>query len=162
MQDVERSDFFCVLITTGRNILNSEHLYFSKIVLAYACIREVLKKTKVTQKLKFKDDENTNLNSASESKDRNAAKTTDWNGKAGFMKPATYDASLRGAAQGVLGNLQGREKHEYPKLADALQSRFSPINQTELYWMTLKDRKLKPNESLLELGESVRRLTHLA
>ena len=71
-------------------------------------------------------------------------------------------ATLRGAAQGVLGNLQTAEKHDFEKLVAALESRFSPVNQTELYRATLRDRKLKSSETLPELGESIRRLTHLA
>ena len=44
--------------------------------------------------------------------------------------------SLRGQAQGVFGNL-GPEKHDYRDLVIALEERFAPPNQTELYRVQL-------------------------
>ena len=69
--------------------------------------------------------------------------------------------SLRGQAQGVFGNLLSRT-HDYSELAKALQERFAPPNQTELYRVQLRERRQKATESLSELGQDIRRLTNLA
>jgi hypothetical protein len=71
-------------------------------------------------------------------------------------------ASLRGQAQTVLGNVRPDSKRTYRELSDALESRFAPANQTELYRAMLREKRQKPQESLPELGESIRRLAHLA
>ncbi|XP_060590432.1 uncharacterized protein LOC132745500 [Ruditapes philippinarum] len=109
-----------------------------------------------------------------------------------FMKPATYDGtcewtnykahfdacatlngwnenekglylsvSLRGQALGVFGNLTTKT-HNYEELVRALEDRFSPRNQTELYRVQLRDRHQKATESMSELGQDVRRLANLA
>jgi hypothetical protein len=41
--------------------------------------------------------------------------------------------SLRGQAQGVLGNLPLELSQDYKELVKSLEERFSPSNQTELY-----------------------------
>ena len=69
--------------------------------------------------------------------------------------------SLRGQAQGVFGNLSSKS-NDYKELSNALQERFAPPNQTELYRVQLKERKQKATESLSELGQDVWRLTNLA
>ena len=46
--------------------------------------------------------------------------------------------------------------------SEALEARFAPFNQTELYRAMLRERRRKPSETLPELGESIKRLTHLA
>ena len=69
--------------------------------------------------------------------------------------------SLRGQAQGVFGNLSSKS-NDYTELSNALQERFAPPNQTELYRVQLKERKQKATESLSELGQDVWRLTNLA
>ena len=50
--------------------------------------------------------------------------------------------SLRGQAQGVFGNLSSKS-NDYKDLSNALQERFAPSNQTELYRVQLKERKQK-------------------
>ena len=69
--------------------------------------------------------------------------------------------SLRGQAQGVFGNLSSKS-NDYKELSTALQERFAPPNQTELYRVQLKERRQKATESLTELGQDVWRLTNLA
>ncbi|XP_056006949.1 uncharacterized protein LOC130050723 [Ostrea edulis] len=71
-------------------------------------------------------------------------------------------ASLRGQAQGVLGNQPRDERQSYQKLVKALQDRFAPVNQTELYRAQLRERRQKASESLPEMGQDVRRLVNLA
>jgi hypothetical protein len=44
----------------------------------------------------------------------------------------------------------------------ALEERFAPPNQTELYRVQLTERRQKPAESLPELGQAIRRLVNLA
>ena len=44
----------------------------------------------------------------------------------------------------------------------ALEERFAPPNQTELYRAQLRERRQKASESLSELGQDIRRLTNLA
>ena len=69
--------------------------------------------------------------------------------------------SLRGQAQGVLGNLS-EQSNNFKALSTALQERFAPPNQTELYRCQLRDRRQKASESLAELAQDIRRLTNLA
>jgi hypothetical protein len=70
-------------------------------------------------------------------------------------------ASLRGQAQGVLGDLPG-DSSDYRYLVQALEERFAPPNQTELYRVQLRNRRIRVVETIPELGQSVRRLTNLA
>ena len=69
--------------------------------------------------------------------------------------------SLRGQAQGVFGNI-GSKSSDYPMLVAALEERFAPPNQTELYRVQLRERRQKASETLSELGQDIRRLTNLA
>ena len=70
--------------------------------------------------------------------------------------------SLRGQAQGVLGDLPDDMKKHYDLLVQALEERFAPPNQTELYRVQLRERRQRATESLPELGQAVRRLINLA
>ena len=72
-----------------------------------------------------------------------------------------HAVSLRGQAQGVFGNLAGGT-HKYTELIKALEERFAPPNQTELYRVQLQERRQKASESLSVLGQDIRRLTNLA
>lgn len=69
--------------------------------------------------------------------------------------------SLRGQAQGVFGNL-ATKSGSYKELSNALQERFAPPNQTELYRVQLKERRQRATETLTELGQDIWRLTNLA
>ena len=69
--------------------------------------------------------------------------------------------SLRGQAQRVFGNLSTKTNN-YTELSWALQERFAPPNQTELYRVQLRERRQKATETLSELGQDIRRLTNLA
>jgi len=69
--------------------------------------------------------------------------------------------SLRGQAQGVFGNIASKSS-DYDGLVKALEERFAPPNQTELYRIQLKDRRQKASESMAELGQDIRRLANLA
>jgi len=65
--------------------------------------------------------------------------------------------SLRGQAQGVLGNLPLELRKDYKELVKSLEERFSPSNQTELYRTQLRERREKAIETLPELEQDVRR-----
>ena len=67
--------------------------------------------------------------------------------------------SLRGQAQGVFGNI-GSKSSDYLMLVAALEERFAPPNQTELYNVQLHERRQKASETLSELGQDIRRLTN--
>lgn len=69
--------------------------------------------------------------------------------------------SLRGQAQGVFGNL-ATKSCKYDELTKALEERFAPPNQTELYRVQLKERRQRASETLTELGQHIWRLTNLA
>ncbi|XP_060605005.1 uncharacterized protein LOC132757672 [Ruditapes philippinarum] len=69
--------------------------------------------------------------------------------------------SLRGQAQGVFGNLTSKSPN-YDELVLALEERFSPPNQTELYRTQLRERRQKASESLSDMRQDIRRLTNLA
>ena len=71
-------------------------------------------------------------------------------------------ASLRGQAQTVLGNMKSEDVCAYGDLCEALEARFAPANQIELYRAMLREKRQKPKDTLPELGESIRRLVHLA
>ncbi|MEW8545264.1 MAG: retropepsin-like aspartic protease, partial [Candidatus Thiodiazotropha sp.] len=77
------------------------------------------------------------------------------------QKGLYLSVSLRGQAQGVFGNL-GSGKHTYDQLVTALEERFAPPNQTELYRVQLRERRQKASETTAELGQDIRRLTNLA
>ena len=47
-------------------------------------------------------------------------------------------------------------------LVAALEERFAPPNQTELYRVQLRESGQKASETLSELGQDIRRLTNLA
>lgn len=47
-------------------------------------------------------------------------------------------------------------------MCKALEQRFSPTNQTELYKAQLRERRQKASESLPELVQDIMRLTYLA
>ena len=70
--------------------------------------------------------------------------------------------SLRGSAQSILGNLHGNSKKDFTSLCRALEERFAPANQTELYRAQLRERRQKATETIPELGQDIRRLTSLA
>lgn len=82
-----------------------------------------------------------------------------WNDR---QKGLYLAASLRGQAQTVLGNMRQDNACAYRNLCEALEARFAPANQTELYRAMLREKRQKSTETLHELGESIRRLTHLA
>ena len=70
--------------------------------------------------------------------------------------------SLRGSAQSILGNLHSNSKKDFTSLCRALEERFAPANQTELYRAQLRERRQKATETIPELGQDIRRLTNLA
>ncbi|VDI53879.1 Hypothetical predicted protein [Mytilus galloprovincialis] len=71
--------------------------------------------------------------------------------------------SLRGQAQGVLGNLPTDKRQTFIRTCHrSLEERFSPANQTELYRTQLRERRQKASESLPELGQDIRRLANLS
>lgn len=63
------------------------------------------------------------------------------------QKGLYLSVSLRGQAQCVFGNLSTKST-EYSELIRALEDRFSPANQTELYRVQLKARRQKATESM--------------
>ncbi|MEW8542138.1 MAG: hypothetical protein AB2693_01270, partial [Candidatus Thiodiazotropha sp.] len=83
------------------------------------------------------------------------------NGWSEHEKGLYLAVSLRGQAQGVFGNIASKS-HEYSELVKALEERFAPPNQTELYRVQLRERRQKASETLSELGQDIRRLTNLA
>lgn len=70
-----------------------------------------------------------------------------------YEKGLYLAVSLRGQAQGVFGNLANKSNN-YKELVTALQDRFLPPNQTELYRCQLKDKRQRANESLSELAQT--------
>ncbi|CAC5424731.1 unnamed protein product [Mytilus coruscus] len=70
--------------------------------------------------------------------------------------------SLIGQAQAVLGDLPKEKRQIFSDLVFALEERFAPSSQTELYRVQFKKRRQKASETLPELGQSVRRLSNLA
>lgn len=69
---------------------------------------------------------------------------------------------LRGAARTVLSGLSLPERRDYRVLKEALTQNFNPPQKVHLYMAELKARKRRPEESLVDLGRDVARLTRLA
>ncbi|CAG2207675.1 unnamed protein product [Mytilus edulis] len=70
--------------------------------------------------------------------------------------------SLVGKAQAVLGDLPKEKRQIFSDLVNALEERFAPSSQTELYRVQFKELRQKVSETLPGLGQSVRRLSNLA
>ncbi|CAC5379195.1 unnamed protein product [Mytilus coruscus] len=70
--------------------------------------------------------------------------------------------SLIGQAQAVLGDLPKEKRQIFSDLVYALEERFAPSSQTELYRAQFKERRQKASETLPKVGQSVRRLSNLA
>ena len=84
------------------------------------------------------------------------------NGWSILQKGLYLAVSLRGHAQGVLGNLPAEDRNNFEKLIKALSERFSPESQTELYRAQLKERQWKHGENIPEFGQRILRHTTLA
>ncbi|CAG2190918.1 unnamed protein product [Mytilus edulis] len=84
------------------------------------------------------------------------------NGWDNLEKGLYLAASLRGQAQGVLGDLSDDKKSHFDQLVRSLEERFAPPNQSELYRVQLKERKQRASETLPELGQTIRRLVNKA
>ena len=69
---------------------------------------------------------------------------------------------LKGAARTVLTGLSLAERRDYRALKNALTQNFNPPQKLHLYMAELKARKRKPQESLVDLGRDIARLTRLA
>ena len=83
------------------------------------------------------------------------AKLNEWS----YHEKSKYLAvSLRGQAQGVFGSLE--RTNDYTQLVRALQERFSPPNQTDLY--RIRERRQRASEILAALGQDIRRLANMA
>ena len=70
--------------------------------------------------------------------------------------------SLQGQARGVLGNLPRGTQPDYLTLVKALEERFSPPSQTDLYRVQFRERRQRAGETLPELGQAMNRLVHMA
>ena len=70
--------------------------------------------------------------------------------------------TLRGLAQGVLGNLPVENQKYFEALSKVLSEKFSPESQTELYRAQLKEREWKHDKNLVEFGQRILQLTILA
>ena len=71
-------------------------------------------------------------------------------------------ASLRGPAQGILGDMEGWQIGDYYSLVQTLERRFGSTDQTELYRTQMRARERKKGESLPEMAQAYRRLTKQA
>ncbi|CAG2228626.1 unnamed protein product [Mytilus edulis] len=89
------------------------------------------------------------------------------------IKPSKYDGNtswmdylahfeMCALAQAVLGDLPKEKRQIFSDLVNALEERFAPSSQTELYRVQFKECRQKASETLPGLGQSVRRLSNLA
>ena len=72
------------------------------------------------------------------------AELNQWSDHVKAMELAT---SLRGLAQSVLTELSPRNRHDYQSLTNALEARFEPTNQAEMYRAQLNNCLRKRDES---------------
>ena len=84
------------------------------------------------------------------------------NGWSETQKGLYLAVSLTGQAQAILGDLPAEKRQNFAELVNALEERFAPSSQTELYRVQFKERRQRASETLPELGQSVRRLSNLA
>ena len=82
-----------------------------------------------------------------------------WNKDVMALELAT---SLRGQAQGVLSDLSPSQRRDYEVLTKALEERFEPVNQAELYRAQLKSRIRKSREALPEFAQDIKKLVRKA
>jgi hypothetical protein len=82
-----------------------------------------------------------------------------WNNDEKALELATC---LRGVAQGVLSDLRPESRRSFEHLVSALNNRFQPDNQAELYRAQMKNRLRKRSEPLTDLGHEIKRLVRLA
>jgi hypothetical protein len=87
------------------------------------------------------------------------AELNNWNDR---LKAQYLSVSLRGPASQVLRALPTEKRKTYKDIVIALERRFNPENQTELYRAQLRNRQRKTQESLPELAQDIRRLVMLA
>ncbi len=80
------------------------------------------------------------------------------NGWSNEQKADYMAVSLRGAAQQVYSDLPSQSKGDFQAIVRALEGRFHPAHQAELFRAQLRSRVRGPKESLPELGQSIRRL----
>ncbi|CAC5403728.1 unnamed protein product [Mytilus coruscus] len=81
------------------------------------------------------------------------------------IKPSKYDGStywMDYLAHFEMCTLVNMWSEHQKDLVNALEERFAPSSQTELYRVQFKERRHKASETLPELGQSVRRLSNLA
>ena len=62
----------------------------------------------------------------------------------------------------MLGDLDKTQRTSYTDLVAALDSRFGTSNRTEMFRVSLRSRTRKPEETLPELAQAIRRLTKQA
>jgi len=77
-------------------------------------------------------------------------------------KAAYLAVRLSGQAQAVLGDLDKAQRTSYTDLVTALDSRFGTSNRTEMFQVSLRSHTRKPEETLPELAQAIRRLTRQA
>lgn len=84
------------------------------------------------------------------------------NGWDSRQKSMFLASSLRGAAQGVLADLEAEKRRSYEELERALSRRFGSENRTELFRVQLKNLVRKRDQTLPELGQYINRLSRKA
>lgn len=84
------------------------------------------------------------------------------NGWDDIRKSMFLASSLRGAAQGVLADLEPGKRRSYVELSTALSRRFGSENRTELFRVQLKNLVRKRDQSLPELAQYIKRLSRKA
>ena len=66
---------------------------------------------------------------------------------------------LRGPAVSILNDLSSCERLDYRELVSKLKARFQPGNQAQLSRSSLKVRLRRPRESIIDLGDDIKRLS---
>ena len=78
------------------------------------------------------------------------------------IKAMELATSLRGQAQSILTDLLPQQRRNFSALSKALEARFEPVNQSEMYRAQLKTRIRKRGESLTEFAQDMKRLIRKA
>ena len=82
-----------------------------------------------------------------------------WDATTGALELAT---NLRGLALGVLAALEPWQRRDYRSLVAALEMRFEPRSNPQVFRAQLKGRIRQRNESLVELAHDIKRLVRYA
>jgi hypothetical protein len=71
-------------------------------------------------------------------------------------------SSLSGGVRALLNEMSDYDRHNFDTLVEALKSRYGSTNRSEMFRAEIQTRVRMRNESLPELAQAIKQLTHRA